>query len=51
MIALGLVSEFETQYLLCVRLKFVEKENAVMNCMEDVKKLILGLRNYLKSKM
>jgi four helix bundle protein len=51
MIALGSLSELETQYLLSIQLKFVQKEIEVINNMVDVKKLILGFRNYLKNKI
>ena len=46
-IALGSLSELETQYLIAVRLAFMEKEDAVQEQMIDVKKLLLGFRNYL----
>ena len=51
MIALGSLSELETQYLLCVQLKFVKQDDEVMNSMVNVKKLLLGFRNYLKNKI
>jgi four helix bundle protein len=51
MIALGSLSELETQYLLSIQLKLVQKEIEVINNMVDVKKLILGFRNYLKNKI
>ncbi|WP_395051226.1 four helix bundle protein [Flavobacterium sp.] len=46
-IALGSLSELDTQYLIAVRLAFIEKEDAVQEQMIDVKKLLLGFRNYL----
>tara|TARA_R110002012_G_scaffold319389_2_gene539622 strand:+ start:6414 stop:6767 length:354 start_codon:yes stop_codon:yes gene_type:complete len=51
MIALGSLSELETQYLLCVQLKFIKHDDEVMDSMTDVKKLLLGFRNYLKNKI
>ena len=51
MIALGSLSELETQYLLSIRLNFVQKEAEVINKIVAVKKLILGFRNYLKNKI
>ncbi len=50
MIALGSLSELETQYLLCVQLNFLTEDSEVLNSIVDVKKLLLGFRNYLKNK-
>ena len=47
MIALGSLSELETQYLLAVRLKMADKNEIFETKMIDVKKLLLGFRNYL----
>jgi len=46
-IALGSLSELETQYLIAMRLIFIEKEDTIEGQMIDVKKLLLGFRNYL----
>lgn len=46
-IALGSLSELETQYLIAVRLVFIEKEDVIEKQMIEVKKLLLGFRNYL----
>ena len=46
-ISLGSLSELETQYLIAMRLAFIEKEDIVEEQMIDVKKLLLGFRNYL----
>ncbi len=46
-IALGSLSELETQYLIAVRLAFIEKKEDIEKQMIDVKKLLLGFRNYL----
>ena len=46
-IALGSLSELETQYLIAVRLNYTEKNNNIEVLMNDVKRLILGFRNYL----
>lgn len=46
-IALGSLSELETQYLIAVRLAFIEKKEDMEKQMIDVKKLLLGFRNYL----
>ncbi|WP_247649195.1 four helix bundle protein [Lutibacter sp. B1] len=49
-IALGSLAELETQYLIAVRLKFVVENNSVEVLINDVKKLLLGFRNYLMNK-
>ncbi len=46
-VALGSLSELETQYLIAVRLAFIEKKEDIEKQMIDVKKLLLGFRNYL----
>jgi four helix bundle protein len=50
MVALGSLSELETQYLLSIRLNFTNKNNEFENLMITTKKLILGFRNYLNTK-
>ena len=50
MIALGSLSELETQYLLSVRLKFKSNNKVLEQHMIEVKKLLLGFRNYILSK-
>jgi len=47
MISLGSLSELETQYLLAIRLKMADKNDLFENKMTEVKKLLLGFRNYL----
>ncbi len=49
-IALGSLTELETQYLIAVRLKYVEPSNTLMELIVKVKQLLLGFRNYLKRK-
>ena len=46
-IAIGSLSELETQYLIAIRLEFIKKEEALELQMIEVKKLLLGFRNYL----
>jgi four helix bundle protein len=46
-IALGSLSELETQYLIAVRLAFIKNEEGCELQMIEVKKLLLGFRNYL----
>lgn len=49
-IALGSLTELETQYLIAVRLKYVEPSNTLMELIVKVKQLLLGFRNYIKRK-
>lgn len=49
-IALGSLSEIETQYLIAVRLNYIAKNNNMEVSINDVKRLILGFRNYLINK-
>jgi len=49
-IALGSLSELETQYILAIRINIIESNDVVDHSLIDVKKLILGFRNYLKKK-
>ena len=46
-IALGSLSELETQYLIAVRLKFVESDEVLVDLIVKVKQLLLGFRNYV----
>jgi four helix bundle protein len=50
-IAIGSLAELETQYLIAVRLGFLEDNKAVVNLITDEKKLLLGYRNYIKNKL
>lgn len=49
-IALGSLSELETQYLIAVRLKYITENKEIDNTINEVKKMIVGLRNYLLKK-
>ena len=49
-VALGSLSEVETQYLIAIRLGFIKEEIAVSNLINDEKQLLLGFRNYIKRK-
>ena len=49
-IALGSLSELETQYLIAVRLKFVESDQVLEDLIVKVKQLLLGFRNYVMRK-
>lgn len=46
-IAIGSLSELETQYLIAVRLEFVTKEDAFEQQLIEVKKLLIGFKNYI----
>lgn len=50
-IAMGSVAELETQYLIAIRLGYDNEENKMMTLIIDVKKLLLGFRNYIKGKL
>ena len=50
MIALGSLSEVETQYLISVRLNYTKKEENLETTLLEVKKLLLGFRNYIINK-
>jgi four helix bundle protein len=49
-VALGSLSELDTQYLIATRLNFTEKKDSIENLLNEVKKLLLGFRNYIDSK-
>jgi len=46
-IAIGSLSELETQYLIAVRLAFIKNEVTFENQIIEVKKLLLGFKNYI----
>ena len=49
-IALGSLAELETQYLIACQQNYLKKNPTFENQIESVRKLILGLRNYLRNK-
>ena len=49
-IALGSLAEVDTQYLIASRLEYIPIDNKIENNIEEVRKLILGMRNYLLKK-
>ena len=49
-IALGSLSELETQYLIATRLEFIIKQESFEFQLLQAKKLLLGFRNYLDKK-
>tara|TARA_R110002049_G_C8843937_1_gene536654 strand:- start:145 stop:498 length:354 start_codon:yes stop_codon:yes gene_type:complete len=46
-IAMGSLSEVDTQYLLSVRLGFVHESKSITNLIRTVAKLLIGTKNYL----
>ncbi len=49
-IALGSVAELETQYLIAVRLNFCKESQNAEQLINETRKLLIGFRNYIKSK-
>jgi four helix bundle protein len=49
-IALGSIAELETQYLIAVRLKFTNKDEVIEGLLLNVKKMLLGFKNYVSKK-
>ena len=49
-ISIGSLSELETQYLIAIRLGFVTNEDAFGQQLIEVKKLLIGFKNYIKNK-
>jgi four helix bundle protein len=49
-ISIGSLSELETQYLIALRLGFVTKEDIFELQMIEVKKLLIGFKNYINKK-
>ncbi len=50
-IALGSLAEIETQYLISVRLGYIENDKTLENLLNEEKRLLLGFRNYIKNKI
>ncbi len=49
-VANGSIAEIETQLLIGVRLKYVDQQNEIFDLITEVRKLLLGFRNYVKRK-
>lgn len=49
-VALGSLAELETQYLIAVRLKYIIENKEIENKINEVKRMLLGMRNYLHKK-
>ena len=50
MVSIGSLSELETQYLISIRLGFAHKNKVLEDALVEVKKLLLGFRNYIIKK-
>ena len=50
-IALGSLSELETQYIIAIRLGFITENNEILQLITDEKKLLLGYRNHTRKKV
>jgi four helix bundle protein len=50
-IAMGSLSEVETQYYLCIRMGFIEETKTISELLNSVAKLLMGTRNYLMKKI
>jgi four helix bundle protein len=49
-VAIGSIAEIETQLLIGVRLKYIDLQNEIFDLITEVRKLLLGFRNYVKRK-
>ena len=49
-ISIGSLSELETQHLIAIRLGFVTKEDSLDQQLIEVKKLLIGFKNYINRK-
>ncbi|CAL65524.1 four helix bundle protein [Christiangramia forsetii] len=49
-VAIGSIAEIETQLLISIRLKYINEENDIFESVIEVRKLLLGFRNYLNKK-
>lgn len=49
-IALGSLSEIETQLIIAYELSYMDNNKEIFNNITDVRKLLLGLRKHLKNK-
>lgn len=50
-VALGSLAEVETQYLIAIKLDFIEEDISLANLITKEKQLLLGFRNYIKNKV
>ena len=50
-IALGSLTELETQYLIAIRLNYIKENQEISDLITKQRQLLLGFRNHLKRKM
>ena len=49
-VAIGSIAEIDTQMLIAARLKYVGEHNQIFDKITEVRKLLLGFRNYINKK-
>jgi len=49
-VTIGSIAEIETQMLIAVRLKYISDEGQLFDLTIEVRKLLLGFRNYINKK-
>tara|TARA_R100000935_G_scaffold57130_1_gene90401 strand:+ start:1037 stop:1390 length:354 start_codon:yes stop_codon:yes gene_type:complete len=49
-VAIGSIAEIDTQMLIVARLKYVDEHNGIFDKITEVRKLLLGFRNYINKK-
>ena len=49
-VAIGSIAEIETQMLIAARLKYIDEQNEIFDKIIEVRKLLLGFRNYINKK-
>jgi four helix bundle protein len=49
-VAIGSIAEIETQLLIAVRLEYMNQDDTIFESAIEVRKLLLGFRNYLNKK-
>ena len=49
-VAIGSIAEIDTKMLFAARLKYLDEHNEIFDKITEVRKLLLGFRNYIKKK-
>ena len=49
-ISIGSIAELQTQLVISEKLEYMENANELINKLEEVKRMLLGLTKYLKNK-
>lgn len=49
-ISLGSLSELETQIIICIKLKYLDEKTQLLSEIESIRKMLLNLIKYLKTK-